>query len=370
MPRSPARGRVSTRRKRREGGATIKEVAARARLSVATISRVLNGKAESVHPATWSRARKAIEDLRYVPHSGARSLSMNRTNTVGVLLPELHGEFFSEVIRGIDLAARAHSYHLVVSGSHNDWKEMAAVLSAMRGRVDGLIVMSPDLDSPAASDLPDSIPVVLMNSSTERNQSIVIDNYGGARAMMKHLIALGHRRIAFIKGPRRNADAGERLRGYRNAMSRLGTRDSSVLEIAGDFSEEAGYAAGAALLAPNTRATAVFAANDSMAIGVLCALREAGISVPRQMAVVGFDGIPAGRYVSPALTTVSVAIAELGRRAFDSVVNLVETKKKSEHRRQILPTELVIRDSCGASRTTEGTLLRTPTPSAAFAGGY
>ncbi|MEO8219121.1 MAG: LacI family DNA-binding transcriptional regulator, partial [Acidobacteriota bacterium] len=366
----PARRRASPRRKRREGGATIKEVAARAGLSVATISRVLNGKEDAVHPKTWGRAREAIDELRYIPHGGARSLSMNRTNTVGVLLPELHGEFFSEVIRGIDLAARAHSYHLLVSGSHNDWKEMSAVLAAMRGRVDGLIVMAPDLGSPVASDFPGSIPVVLMNCSTDINDSIVIDNYGGSVAMMRHLTALGHQRIAFVKGPDRNADAGERLRGYRNAMSHLGTTDRKHLEIAGDFSEEAGYTAGTAVLASSMKATAVFAANDSMAIGMLCALREAGINVPGQMAVVGFDGIPAGRYVYPSLTTVNVDIAELGRCAFDSVVNIIEAKKKTGFRRQILPTDLVIRESCGASRTAAGNRQQPQITSAASGGGH
>ena len=314
-------------------GVTIKEVAAKAGVSVATISRVLSGKGP-VRETTSRRVMETCQAMRFTPHGVAQSLSLRRTHTVGLLLPDLHGEFFSEVIRGIDGEARRSGYHLLVSGFHSDRQEMTAVFRAFRGRVDGLIVMSPDRESAMlASHLPPGLPVVLLNSAAG-GRAITIDNFGGARAMMLHLRSLGHERIAFIKGPEENADAAERLRGYRENIK-------DPVEIEGDFSEEAGFAAGKELIAARRGITAVFAANDAMAVGALGALREAGVRVPEDMALAGFDDIPIARYVTPHLTTVSVDNAQLGRRAFDLLMSDQESH-------EVLPASLVIRDSTGS----------------------
>src|SRR5712692_6968902 len=314
---------------------TIKEVAARAGVSVATISRVINGKGP-VRESTSRRVMETAQAMRYTPHGVARSLSMRRAHTVGLLLPDLHGEFFSEVIRGIDAEARRSGYHLLVSGFHSDQEEMTAVFRAVRGRVDGLIVMSPDREAAAlCANLPLGFPIVLLNNAGGVSRAISIDNYGGAAAMVRHLRALGHTRIAFVKGPEENADAAERLRGYRDAT------DVSI-ELEGDFTEEAGHAAGTHVLGMQNRPSAIFAANDAMAVGTLSAFRDAGVRVPRDIALAGFDDIPAARYVTPPLTTVNVPIAEQGRRAFDLVVS------EEEQRHEVLPTTLVIRESCGS----------------------
>src|ERR1700736_356828 len=189
------------------GRVTIKEVAAQAGVSVATLSRVPNGKGP-VREATSRRVIETCQALRFTPHGVARSLSIRRTHTIGLLLPDLHGEFFSEVIRGIDAEARRSGYHLLVSGFHSDRQEMIAVFRAVRGRVDGLIVMSPDREAAAlCSHLPPGLPVVLLNSVAGVPRAISIDNYGGAHAMVQHLRGLGHQRIAFIKGPEENAEA-------------------------------------------------------------------------------------------------------------------------------------------------------------------
>jgi LacI family transcriptional regulator len=323
---------------------TIRDVAAKAGVSVATISRVLNNKGP-VHPDTGRRVLATAKALRYVPHAGARSLSMRRHHTIGLLLPDLHGEFFSEVIRGIDCAARLRGYHLLVSGFHSDPTEMSAMFDAVRGRVDGLIVMSPDRGvGPAGGNSP-SVPLVSLNSNVGDGSSITIDNSGGATAMVGHLASLGRRRIGFIRGPQRNADAAERLRGYRTAMRSLGV---PTLEMAGDFTEEGGYAAAREILSQRTLPDAIFAANDAMAIGALRALREASVSVPAEVALAGFDDIPIARYVTPALTTVSVAIAELGRRAFELLLAAIEDDRASPNHHEKLPTRLVIRESCGS----------------------
>jgi LacI family transcriptional regulator len=331
---------------------TIKEVAAQAGVSVATISRVINGKGP-VRESTSRRVMETAQAMRYAPHGAARSLSMRRTHTVGLLLPDLHGEFFSEVIRGIDAEARRSGYHLLVSGFHSDQEEMSAVFRAVRGRVDGLIVMSPEREATAlCSQLPAGVPVVLLNSTSDGAGAITIDNYGGAYAMVRHFVAHGHRRIAFLKGPEKNADASERLRGYRQAMLHLAGECTPEMEIDGDFTEHGGYQGARRVLTLSRRPTAVFAANDAMAIGTLIAFREASARVPEDIALAGFDDIPIARYVSPPLTTVNVAIAALGRRAFELLEQRL-THSEEETQREILPTTLVIRESCGARMRSE-----------------
>jgi LacI family transcriptional regulator len=328
---------------------TIRDVARVAGVSVATVSRVFNDSGP-VNEETRRRIREVAGELRYVPNSAARSLITSRTNTLGVLLPDLYGEFFSEVIRGIDQTAQQHDYHLLVSSSHNDKAEMEAALRAMRGRVDGMIVMSPDIDAQAlGANLPEGLPVVLLNCAGCGGEfdSLNVDNYGGARAMVRHLLGRGHRRVAMIKGEGRNYDAKERLRGYRAAVRRAGAERRAAWEQSGDFTESSGYDAVSALLAATPRPTAIFAANDSMAIGALCALRESGVRVPEEMAVAGFDDIPIARYMSPPLSSVHVAIDELGARAMAALLHAVAHKNQHARRQETLPTTLVVRDSCG-----------------------
>jgi LacI family transcriptional regulator len=360
-------------RRRRGVAVTIHDVAARAGVSVATVSRVLNGK-ELVREETSRQVLQVAKSLRYVPNVAARTLSIRRSQTIGIVLPEVHGEFFSEVIRGIDLAARAAGYHILVSGSHSDAREMLDVLEAMRGRVDGLVVMAPDVAlAPLREPLAHKLPLVLLNSDDEHHAAITIDNYGGARQMMRHLGSLGHQRIAFIKGPEQNGDARERLRGYRQVMrslmkesgERRGERGAGVLsaprsplsllrslEIDGDFTERAGYDAVKAILALDPRPTAIFAANDSMAVGALSGLAANSVAVPRQMSVAGFDDIPIAHYVNPPLTTIGVDIAELGRRAFAVLAEAIN-EAGITRRQECIATTLVVRNSCAVpnSRT-------------------
>lgn len=320
---------------------------------MATVSRVLNGKG-LVREETLQQVLEAAKALRYAPNIAARSLSSRRTQTVGIVLPDVHGEFFSEVIRGVDLAARSQGYHILVSGSHSDVSEMAAVVNAMRGRVDGLLVMAPDV--PAAelqASLPCDLPLVLLNSVDPERDAITIDNYGGARQMMRHLIGLGHRRIAFLAGPPQNEDAKERLRGYREAMREIGAAPAG---IPGDFTEEAGERAAREILAAAERPTALFAANDSMAVGALVAFSAAGVAIPGEISLAGFDDVPVSRYVHPPLTTIRVDIADLGRRAFALLGETLAQPSSAEPgapRRDSIATTLVIRGSSSPPSRTE-----------------
>ena len=325
---------------------TIKDVAREANVSVATVSRVLNGSGP-VSEETRRRIREVAGAMRYVPHNGARSLITSKTQTLGVLLPDLYGEFFSELIRGMDDTAQRHGFHLLISRAYADRHGIETAMRAMRGRVDGVMVMSPDLDADSLLDVPSTIPVVLLCSVSRGNalDSLIIENCRGTRDMVNHLVARGHSRIAIIKGSPRNYDAAERLRGYRLALREADIAHDPALERGGDFTEEGGYGAALELLAVNPRPTAIFAANDSMAIGALSALRESGVKVPEEMAVAGFDDIPLARYMDPPLSSVRVPICELGARAVELLLNGITHKNSHTRKRERVSTELVIRRS-------------------------
>lgn len=292
--------------------ATIRDVARRAQVSVATVSRALNGF-DNVSQDARGRVADAVRELGYVPHAGARSLSLSRTNAIGVVLPDLHGEFFSEIVRGMDREASRSGYFLLLSNLHARADQAALALRAMHGRVDGLIVMAPHLsEEDLAAALPRGVPSILINTrdGSGRRPAIHLDNAAGVRAVVDHLVSLGRKRLVHIAGPVGNVDADERSAAFRQACSQLGVECEIVR---GNFEEESGADAVLKLLAGGQSFDAIFAANDNMAIGALLALRSRGVEVPGDVAVAGFDDIPLARHVG--LTTVSVHIDELGERA-------------------------------------------------------
>jgi LacI family transcriptional regulator len=328
---------------------TIKDVAQEAGVSVATVSRALNGH-PNVAEAVRSNVREAAQRLRYIPHAGARSLSSRRTQTVGVVLPDLHGEFFSELMRGIDGVARERGQHLLVSSYHGDPEQQGAALRAMRGRVDGLLVLSPYAANSdfLADNLPSDLPTVLINTQLPeaRFPAFNIDDHAGALAMTRHLLGAGHRQIAFIAGPPQNLDARERLRGFREAIA--AHPDAEGIELPGEFDEASGHRAGLALLGSRQLPDAVFAANDMMALGCLYAFVQAGVRVPEQVALAGFDDIPLARFIHPSLTTVQVSIAALGAAAMSHLLHWIESGTEPAETGNALLPVLVVRDSSPA----------------------
>lgn len=332
--------------------ATIRDVAARAQVSVASVSRVLTG-AEAVTEPTRQRVLEAVAALAYVPHSGARSLSTSRTDTVGVVLPDLFGEFFSELIRGMDIAARACGLHLIVSSSHDDAAEAAAAIRSMRGRVDGLIVLSPHLDAAdLAANLTRRLPVLLMNGAANDagRPSMVVDNSGGATAAVSYLIELGHQRILHISGPSGNLEACDRKAGYLQAMAAAGLEPEVV---AGDFTQASGHTAVTQMLRTMSAPQAIFASNDMMAIGALLALQEAGLRCPEDVAVVGFDDVPIASLVRPALSTMRIDIAETGRRAMERLVGLIAASSDptalQDSACEVVQPRLIVRQSSAST---------------------
>jgi LacI family transcriptional regulator len=342
---------ASGARSHHKGGATIKDVARKSGFSIATVSRTFNN-AELVDEETRRIIRAVSDELRYAPSALARGLSTRRTEAIGLLLPDLFGEFFSEILRGSDQTAQLANYHLVVSSSHNNRQEIKSALTMMRGRVDGLVIMSPHIDAATLDEtLPHSLPVVLVNSYLDRDEfdTITVDNYGGALAMTSHLVGHGHQRVAIIKGTADNIEAQERLRGYRDALAGAGIPHDGRMEVDGFFSESSGYEAAQYLISLTDRPSAIFAGNDAMAVGALSAMRDAGLRVPDDIALAGFDDVPIASYMSPSLTSVQVGIHDIGVRAVETVIDAVRNKPTHRQAQVRLETVLSLRGSCGCS---------------------
>lgn len=340
---------------RQKARVTIHEVAKRAGVSVATVSRVFNNS-DLVTKQTGEKIRSVARRLNYIPNASARSLSMKRTETIGMLLPDMHGEFFSEIIRGADAVAHKERYHLLLSASHSNKEELETAIRLMSGRVDGYILMSPHLDSETlVTRYLRSIPTVILSSSEAcgTHDSIRIDNVGGAQQVMRHLISLGHRRIAIVKGDPGNEDTHERLEGYLAELRANSIDMKEEIIVCGDFTERSGYAAGRILLDLKNRPTAVFASNDEMAIGILRCFREAGIGVPQEIAVAGFDDIQISSLIHPSLTSVHVDISDLGSLAAERLIEILANGTKRKTIKSIvLPSRLVIRDSAPSTTHT------------------
>lgn len=319
--------------------ATIRDVARRAQLSVATVSRALNGL-ENVSAAARQRIADAVHDLGYVPHAGARSLSLARSNAIGVVLPDLHGEFFSEILRGMDREASRRGYLLLLSNLHAGSHQAATVLRTMHGRVDGLIVMAPHVGAAElASALPRGVPAVLINTRHSGDYpEIHLNNAAGVKSVIDHLVSLGKKRLIHIAGPPGNIDAQERATAFREAVSRHQVHGEVVH---GDFDMISGEEAVSALISRGIAFDAIFAGNDNMAIGAIQALEAFGMRIPDDVAVAGFDDIPFARHLG--ITTVRVRIAELGERALHRLLDrLVDQDAKGD---ELHVPELVIRST-------------------------
>ncbi|NVD45160.1 LacI family DNA-binding transcriptional regulator [Qipengyuania atrilutea] len=330
---------------------TIREVAKEAGVSVATASRALNGLA-IVTRSTREKIEAAAAKLNYVPHSGARSLTRQRTDTIGVILPDLFGEFFSEIIRGIDLVSHGAGKTLLLGNMHGSAEEAENAVRAMRGRVDGLLVMPPNLRvETICGALNEAIPTVLLNAETKDGSIpfVTVDNYAGARLVTEHLVERGARNIVHISGPRANFDARERQKGFCDVLrERFGEGEPRV--IPGDFREGAGRKAARLLLDSKEKIDAVFAGNDMMAIDLMSELRDCGVIAGRDIMVAGFDDIPLARYVTPQLTTVHSDITRLGSAAAMMMLRMMRGEKLGPGDNLVIEPTLAIRGSTAEFR--------------------
>jgi len=308
-------------------GVTIRDVARSAKVSISTVSRVLNDKC-NVSDDKRVRVENAARDLGYIPNPAAQSLHSSRTGSLGVLLPFVSGEFYAEFLNGVDKTAQGGDWLLMISTSHNSEEELRAALKGMYRRVDGLLIMAPNITAESVLLQPhDDIPVVFVNTRCEDESIslITFDNYGGMREMTRHVIEQGHTRIGFIRGPVMAFDAAERERGYRDAHAEAGLALDERLIVPGNYSQQSGHDGAVRLLGQRERPTAIMASNDDSAIGALSAIREAGLEVPSDVALTGFDDVPSARFTVPPLSTVHVPVRELGAQSIQVLMECIQT---------------------------------------------
>ncbi|MEO3751482.1 LacI family DNA-binding transcriptional regulator [Streptomyces sp. B6B3] len=358
---------------------TVYDVAQRAGVSIATVSRVYRSP-DSVRAGTRERVLSAARELGYVPSGSARGLASRMTGVLGLCFPDFHDDeaedapdaddaelmlYADEVIRGMERAARRHGYALLIAASGGDAARpdrprepappdstappVTQVVAEIAGRVDGLALLAQDVPEEDLDVVSRRLPVVLLAAPRDgRNDHVEVANFDGQLALTRHLIVEhGLRRLAFVGGPSDSPDGEARLRGYQAAHLATGLPLPAHPDIRADLTQAGGRAAVAELLGRGAdRPEALVFANDQMAVGGLHALAELGLRVPEEMVVTGFDGIPLGRLVRPTLTTVRQPMGRLGEQAVELLVARLADRDRPPEAR-VLPTTLTRRASCG-----------------------
>lgn len=325
--------------------ATMKQVAERAQVSVSSVSHVLNDT-RFVSPAARARIEQAMHDLSYVPSAVARSLKHNVTRTLGIMSPNNTNPYFAEVIRSIEDRCFAADYNVVLCNSDDDpYKQSVYLRVLMEKRVDGLIVISSgDSDDLATLLSKLTIPLVLVDRGAESVDCDIVstDHQLSGYMATRHLLALGHRNIACIGGPEYLPPSSQRIAGWRLALQEAGLPQGTL--ICSNFTSQGGHDAMTRLLQQNPRTSAVFACNDLMAIGALCAAHEAGLSVPQQLSLIGLDDIELAAFMSPPLTTIAQPKQQIGEQAVEMLFERLNTKRNTPRKTALTP-ELRIRAS-------------------------
>jgi len=332
---------------------TISDVAQKAGVSIATVSRVINGTSP-VAPKTAQRVQDAIRELSYVPQAAARGLASRRTETLGLLLPEIGGAFFSPLLRGIEAEAQLAGFDLLIHATSHIPHASTPVAHRPLGEhnTDGLIVFTQSIDENELTRLYTlNFPTVLLYQTPPPSikiPSIMIENKNGARKIVDHLIREhDRRRIVYLRGPEGNQDSQWREQGYRKALEANGIAYEAALVAAGGFNEQDARSAMRNLLEGGIEFDAVFGGDDETAAGAIVAITEVGKKVPEDVSVVGFDDLPVARYLRPPLTTVRAPIEQVGREGVRQLVRLI--RGQQAERQIMMATELVIRESCGCS---------------------
>ena len=321
--------------------ATISDVARRCGLSIASISRTLN-EPEKVRPVTRKRVQRAIDELGYVPNAEARNLCMGMNKTIGLVIADLQGEVFSEVVRGIERESRILGYQTVISILRNGSGNSKRSPNDFRGRADGMIFMAPQLGRDEVEALVPKLPTVLLNCAGETPRPMIMtDNAGGVAAVIEHFVSTGRRQIVYLSGPMSDRIAREQLGSYRATMERL-LPGAETFAIETDLSEKAGRDAVNRLTTEGCKYDAISAASDLLALGVIEALRRRKVAVPHRVAVAGFENSSLARHLE--LTTVELGMDLVGARAVLRLTTMLggtEISSASE----TVPSILVVRNS-------------------------
>ena len=336
---------VKNPRKRR---VTMEDVAREAGVSRALVSLVMRGSPK-VSEKRRARVREAAERLGYRPNAIARHLASRRTHTVGVLLNELHNPFYAEIMDGVYEVADELDYHVLIASGGRAGGERTTLETLLDLRVEGLILIGPRLPAAAIVAAASWIPIVVVARPMRAPQidSIMDDERLGARLVVEHLAGLGHRRILHIDGGR-GAGASTRRACYASAMRAAGLGDE-IRVVPGDYTDLAGAGAAARLLASGDLPTAIFAANDFVATGAIDQFDEAGLSVPDDISIVGYDNIFLAALRRLALTTINQPRGDMGRLAIRSLVERIEGTRSTPARYRLAP-ELIVRDTTGPPR--------------------
>ena len=329
----------------------IKDIAERLGVSPATVSRALGGSALVAEP-TRQRIRDMADALDYRPNVSARNLRTQRSMAVLMVVRDIGNPFYLEVTKGVEAAARDAGYSVLMGNTENDPEREAEYFSMLLdGHADGMILMTGKLPASyqgrAASDLPVVVALEMIEGSGLPH--IQIDNEGAARDAVRHLISLGHRRIAHISGPVPEIMSIKRREGYRAAMAEAGLPIPNGYEQRGDYTLSSGREACDALLSLKVPPTAIFIANDEMAFGAIHEIRRHGLEVPGDISVVGFDDLFLSEAFSPPLTTVNQPRSEIGRRAMTLLLDIL-AGNPGPARPIIVPTSLRIRGTTAAPR--------------------
>ena len=327
---------------------TIADVAQKAGVSIATVSRVLNGSSPVI-PETAERVQVAVTSLNYIPHAAARTLARRRTDTIGLLLPEISGAFFQPLLRGVEAGVSEAGFDLLIHTTQPCTQDVPR-RPLGEHNTDGLLVFPEGLDSRELTRLQDSnFPVVLLHQSSDQSLNIpvvTVDNQSGAQKIVEHLIEVHNcQRIVFLRGPEGHEDSTWRETGYRAALKASDISFDPTLVSRGKFDRNIARISIEKCLADGLVFDAIFAGDDESAIGVILALRQAGIKIPEQIAVVGFDDSIFASTLIPPLTTVRAPTEQVGRQAVRQLVRTIQGEVVEP--RLVLSTELVIRQSCG-----------------------
>ncbi len=329
--------------------ATLRDVARRAGVSTATVSYVLNGT-RPVSPEVEARVWEAVAALQYRPNRVARGLRRKRTHVLGLIVPDSANPFFAEIARGLEDLSFAHDYSLILCNSDGDpVKEQRYLGVLIEQQVDGIALVSAGATPAHLTILQQrGIPFVVVDRELSglAADCVLADNFQGGYLATRHLLERGHRRIACITGPSDLTPSADRVRGYRQAMAEVGIEPLEDWVCRGDFRAESGYHAARFFLqlSPSIRPTAIFACNDLMAIGAMRAIGEAGLSIPQDIALVGFDDIVLAAYVIPPLTTVAQPTYEMGRVAGELLLRRIQDRARPPTR-HLLPVRLIVRRS-------------------------
>ncbi|MCK4715347.1 MAG: LacI family DNA-binding transcriptional regulator [Candidatus Marinimicrobia bacterium] len=335
--------------------ATIIDVAKLAGVSTATVSRVINDTGK-VRPVTRKKVMKVVNELNFSPNVSAQVLQSKQSKTIGMVFPDASSLYFSEIIRGICNYVNQFSFQIIIGSAHDEEEEVKTVSRFLNGHtVGGLVIMAPSSQNDDLFKLPinHGTPVVFISVPPVKagTTSVVLDNFKMSVEMTNHLIRLGHRNIGFINGSPHNYDSQRRYAGYLKALQENGIEVISDFTIDGNFTEDSGYKTCLKLCELTSRPTAIFAANDAMAIGAIEAVKDSGLRVPEDIAIVGFDDISTSQYITPALTTVRVPLFNLGQVVGKTLLQKIDTNYENHiavTERIVIPLKIIIRESCGS----------------------